>query len=69
MHRYALNAGEGFLVAKGEVGTGKTLLLQRLPEYAASVLAGSIRAEFVTQPGAAFHRPGSVGAVTGGADR
>lgn len=28
--RYALAAGEGFLVVEGEVGTGKTLLLRRL---------------------------------------
>jgi MSHA biogenesis protein MshM len=44
---YALNAGEGFLVVEGEVGTGKTLLLRRL----LNTLPQRWQAAFVPNPG------------------
>lgn len=44
---YALNAGEGFLVVEGEVGTGKTLLLRRL----LNTLPPRWQAAFVPNPG------------------
>lgn len=44
---YALNAGEGFLVVEGEVGTGKTLLLRRL----LNALPQRWQAAFVPNPG------------------
>jgi MSHA biogenesis protein MshM len=44
---YALNAGEGFLVVEGEVGTGKTLLLRRL----LNGLPERWQAAFVPNPG------------------
>lgn len=44
---YALNAGEGFLVVEGEVGTGKTLLLRRL----LNTLPERWQAAFVPNPG------------------
>ncbi|MBS1147188.1 MAG: biosis protein MshM, partial [Proteobacteria bacterium] len=45
--RYALDAGEGFLVVEGEVGTGKTLLLRRL----LNTLPERWQAAFVPNPG------------------
>ncbi|MDQ1315243.1 MAG: hypothetical protein QG662_1352 [Pseudomonadota bacterium] len=45
--RYALNAGEGFLVVEGEVGTGKTLLLRRV----LNTLPARWQAAFVPNPG------------------
>jgi MSHA biogenesis protein MshM len=45
--RYALNAGEGFLVVEGEVGTGKTLLLRCLLNQ----LPARWQAAFVPNPG------------------
>ena len=45
--RYALSAGEGFLVVEGEVGTGKTLLLRRL----LNTLPERWQAAFVPNPG------------------
>ena len=44
---YALDAGEGFLVVEGEVGTGKTLLLRRL----LNTLPERWQAAFVPNPG------------------
>ena len=44
---YALNAGEGFLVVSGEVGTGKTLLLRRL----LNTLPPHCQTAFVPNPG------------------
>ncbi|MGV8992257.1 MAG: ExeA family protein [Thiobacillus sp.] len=45
--RYALEAGEGFLVVEGEVGTGKTLLLRRLLNF----LPERWQVAFVPNPG------------------
>lgn len=45
--RYALGAGEGFLVVEGEVGTGKTLLLRQL----LNSLPERWQAAFVPNPG------------------
>jgi MSHA biogenesis protein MshM len=45
--RYALEAGEGFLVVEGEVGTGKTLLLR----YLLNSLPERWQAAFVPNPG------------------
>ncbi|NDP48362.1 MAG: AAA family ATPase, partial [Sulfuriferula multivorans] len=44
---YALDAGEGFMVVEGEVGTGKTLLLRRL----LNALPERWQAAFVPNPG------------------
>ena len=44
---HALNAGEGFLVISGEVGTGKTLLLRRL----LNILPRHFQPAFVPNPG------------------
>ncbi len=44
---YALDAGEGFLVVEGEVGTGKTLLLRRV----LNALPERWQAAFVPNPG------------------
>jgi MSHA biogenesis protein MshM len=45
--RFALAAGEGFLVVEGEVGTGKTLLLRRV----LNALPECYRTAFVPNPG------------------
>lgn len=44
---YAINAGEGFLVVEGEVGTGKTLMLRCL----LNALPERFQAAFVPNPG------------------